>query len=407
MSRTPSPQRQVEVDWVEVDHQESMVSSEDVLFGVASVLEHFIARSEKAGRIQPTAFDGPLVTPGQGVHAFLDHIMNCGLCSKECFIMSLVYGERILQKHPDFTISRNNVHRFVLISVLVGSKILDDFYCRNMYYAMAGGLCKADLNALELKLCDLLDFELNVQPEEFTLYRDSLIRRSECAAAQQHQQHRSMAADQGIPSSPQPTQQATGGGAHLQQPTGVEVMQLGGFGNAQQYVDVHVMPAQHQHQQMAPPPPQLYPQQHPIQQQQFLPPWTAVMPVAPTLMAPPAAMAVHLGPMRSGPVAVPIPLMVQGPGIPPAQLTRAPLQAFVDPWRDAALVNRGGGFNAAPVVQHPALACSYDPLGAWGAWSTTTSGAQHSQIVGLVPVAPYHPGGGSSAMWAPQLAGPV
>ena len=61
-------------------------------------------------------------------------------------------------------------------SVLVGSKIVDDFYCRNVYYAMASGITKAELNALELKLCFLLDFEMNVKPEEFALYRDSLIR---------------------------------------------------------------------------------------------------------------------------------------------------------------------------------------------------------------------------------------
>lgn len=91
--------------------------------------------------------------------------------------MSLVYVERILQRHQDFRISRQNVHRFVVSSVLVGSKILDDFYCRNVYYAMAAGLTKAELNQLELKLCDLLDFDLHVQPSEFSLYRDSLIRK--------------------------------------------------------------------------------------------------------------------------------------------------------------------------------------------------------------------------------------
>lgn len=179
-AKPPSPQRP---SWEQVDAQESMVSCEDVLYGVASVLEHFIARSEQQGKCVRTPFDGPLGAPGASVHAFLEHIMNSGLCSKECFIMSLVYGERILQKHHDFTISRNNVQRFVLISVLVGSKILDDFYCRNMYYAMAGGLEKSELNALELKLCDLLNFDLNVQPEEFAMYRDSLIRRSDGAAA--------------------------------------------------------------------------------------------------------------------------------------------------------------------------------------------------------------------------------
>lgn len=180
-AKPPSPQRP---SWEQVDAQESLVTSEDVLYGVASVLEHFIARSEQQGKPMPTAFDGQLGAPGASVYAFLEHIMNSGLCSKECFIMALVYGERILQKHRDFTISRNNVQRFVLISVLVGSKILDDFYCRNMYYAMAGGLEKAELNALELKLCDLLNFDLNVQPEEFGMYRDSLIRRADANAVQ-------------------------------------------------------------------------------------------------------------------------------------------------------------------------------------------------------------------------------
>jgi len=161
-----------------------MVSSEDVLFGVASVLEHFIAQAEACGKLAcPSPFDGPLAAPDTSVHAFLEHIMNSGLCSKECFIMSLVYGERILQRRPGFTINKTNIHRFVLTTVLVGSKILDDFYCRNMYYAMAGGLGKAELNALELKLCDWLSFDLNVEPEEFAVYRDSLIRRSASVAA--------------------------------------------------------------------------------------------------------------------------------------------------------------------------------------------------------------------------------
>lgn len=151
------------------------MSSEDVLHGVAMVLEHFIARSDKTTPL-PTVFDGPEEAINGSVRALVDHIMHSGLCSKECFIMSLVYGERILQRHPEFVINRRNVLRFVLVSVLVGSKILDDFYCRNVYYAMAGGISKAELNDLELQMCFLLDFDLNVEPEEFALYRDSLIR---------------------------------------------------------------------------------------------------------------------------------------------------------------------------------------------------------------------------------------
>ena len=105
---------------------------------------------------------------------FLDRLLFGGLCSKECFILVLIYGDRLLRLHPTMISSRRNVHRLVLASVVVASKVLDDFYCRNMFYALTGGVTKAQLNVLELELCKLLHFTLHVTPEEFTKYRTSL-----------------------------------------------------------------------------------------------------------------------------------------------------------------------------------------------------------------------------------------
>lgn len=161
------------------------VSQNEILQGVANVLEHFIACSDKllSSQIRATSFDGPEI-PDLKVQLYLEHIMRSGLCSKECFIIALIYGERLLQRHKDFVISRRNVHRLLLVSTLVASKILDDFYCRNEYYATAGGLSCQKLNDLELKLCFLLDFDLNVDVEQFQKYCDFL--RVEPAYIPQH-----------------------------------------------------------------------------------------------------------------------------------------------------------------------------------------------------------------------------
>lgn len=165
--------------WELADEEGRAVTTEEVVDGVAAVLEHFIAQTESAHPPSPpTVFDGPPPIADVSAHGLLSLIVNSGLCSKECFIMSLVYVERILQQHPGFRITRRNFHRFIVASVLVGSKVLDDFYCRNVYYAVATGLTKAELNGLELSICDLLDFNLHVQPAEFALYRDSLIRKT-------------------------------------------------------------------------------------------------------------------------------------------------------------------------------------------------------------------------------------
>mmetsp|Transcript_72093 Transcript_72093/g.100174 ORF Transcript_72093/g.100174 Transcript_72093/m.100174 type:complete len:285 (-) Transcript_72093:110-964(-) len=148
------------------------ISLEDILAGVSGVLEHFVDAA-KDDTPDKTAFDGDETMP---VREYLYRMARAGLCSKDCFIIALVYAERILQSHPKFTISEKNVHRLILVSTMLASKVLDDFYCRNVYYANAGGLAIQVLNELELTFVFMLDFDMQVKPEEFALYRDSLRR---------------------------------------------------------------------------------------------------------------------------------------------------------------------------------------------------------------------------------------
>lgn len=150
------------------------VSQEDIIYGVVGVLEHLIAKSDQAVSITKSDFDQRDI--GISIGNFLDHIVTSGLCSKECYIIALIYGERMLQRNDGFQITRRNVHRLMLVSLLLASKMLDDFYCRNMYYATAGGITLEALNALELKMCFMMGFNLNVSVDEFELYRDSLRR---------------------------------------------------------------------------------------------------------------------------------------------------------------------------------------------------------------------------------------
>lgn len=153
------------------------VPIEDILQGVVSVLEHFIAQSEQVGAslsCERSDFDQKHICVN--ISAYLNHIVRSGLCSKECFIIALIYVERILQRVDGFAISRRNVHCLMLVNLMLASKMLDDFYCRNKYYASTGGLELEVLNDLELKTCFMMGFDLNVTVKEFELYRDSLRR---------------------------------------------------------------------------------------------------------------------------------------------------------------------------------------------------------------------------------------
>lgn len=54
-----------------------------------------------------------------------------------------------------------------MLSLIVASKFLDDFYCRSAYFSAVGNVPVKTLNDLELNLCFLLDFNLSVSKEEF------------------------------------------------------------------------------------------------------------------------------------------------------------------------------------------------------------------------------------------------
>eukprot|EP00047_Mylnosiga_fluctuans_P001430 m.220299 g.220299 ORF g.220299 m.220299 type:complete len:287 (-) comp10350_c0_seq1:247-1107(-) len=97
---------------------------------------------------------------------FAEKIYRGGLCAKECFVLALIYGQRILKKKNN-SMMTYSPHRSFLVSLMVASKYLDDFYCRNVYFASVAGMTTTELNELELRFCFLLDFELCVSREQF------------------------------------------------------------------------------------------------------------------------------------------------------------------------------------------------------------------------------------------------
>lgn len=114
-------------------------------------------------------------------------------------MISLIYIERLLFQHSEMDLSSRNLHRLVLVSVMVGSKILDDFYCRNMYYAVSGSVSRAELNEMELQLCFLLDFELDVSRLEFMVHLHGVVKDTTMPSVMLSAGQRSLATSQ-IPS---------------------------------------------------------------------------------------------------------------------------------------------------------------------------------------------------------------
>lgn len=143
---------------------------------LATVLERLVkanANLSNSGQGQVTKFHA-LKAPGISILQYLERIYKYASCSTECFILALIYIDRLIQKH-NFVLTELNVHRVVITSILLAAKFFDDAYYNNAYYAKVGGVLVSEMNGLEVEFLFRINFSLHVKPDEFAQYQASLV----------------------------------------------------------------------------------------------------------------------------------------------------------------------------------------------------------------------------------------
>ncbi|PFH32443.1 hypothetical protein BESB_017610 [Besnoitia besnoiti] len=105
--------------------------------------------------------------PSIGIGDYIERLARFFRCSNECFVLALIYIDRLVRRRAGFTLNKLNVHRLFITALTVASKFFDDIYYSNSFYAKVGGLSLKELNRLEVTFIILLDFRLHVLPHEF------------------------------------------------------------------------------------------------------------------------------------------------------------------------------------------------------------------------------------------------
>lgn len=93
-------------------------------------------------------------------------------CSGGCYVLALVYLDRLVNTCPESSISPLSCHRLLLISLVVAAKFHDDVFYSNEHYAIVGGVQLRELNRMEAYFIELLGWDLLVQPEEYETYNE-------------------------------------------------------------------------------------------------------------------------------------------------------------------------------------------------------------------------------------------
>lgn len=156
-----------------------------VLSAVLDRLVHANATVARSDPGQVTKFHA-MKAPGIAIEQYLERIHKYASCSNECFILALIYIDRLIQRN-NFLLTELNVHRVVISAVLLAAKFFDDAYYNNAYYAKVGGVLVSEMNGLEVEFLFRINFSLHVLPDVFEKYRAELL--SHSVEQKQHATH--------------------------------------------------------------------------------------------------------------------------------------------------------------------------------------------------------------------------
>lgn len=179
------------------EHDPTHLCSQDpeqIAAGVAAILHQHIlaaktvpaedpAPDNAGGTITPdcrTPFHAKAVSK-VSIDAYLRRIRQHLPCSASCFVLALVYLDRIARIHPCAAICELTCHRLVLTSIMFATRFYDEeeeTHFHNAWFAKLGGLGVAALASLEVEFLRLIDWRLYVSPEEYGLYHERV-----CSAA--------------------------------------------------------------------------------------------------------------------------------------------------------------------------------------------------------------------------------
>mmetsp|Transcript_25820 Transcript_25820/g.40037 ORF Transcript_25820/g.40037 Transcript_25820/m.40037 type:complete len:243 (-) Transcript_25820:115-843(-) len=140
---------------------------------LAAVLERLIHTNAHLTQTQVTKFHA-LKPPQITILAYLERIFKYASCSSECFILALIYIDRLISKN-NFVLTELNVHRVLITAVMLAAKFFDDAYYNNAYYAKVGGIVVTELNLLEVEFLFRIQFELHCPSELYSQYHTELI----------------------------------------------------------------------------------------------------------------------------------------------------------------------------------------------------------------------------------------
>ncbi|CAD8191195.1 unnamed protein product [Paramecium octaurelia] len=139
---------------------------------IATILEEIVEETDKLDS-SSTSFHASKI-PAITLENYLIRIAKYAKCTDECFVIALIYLDKVQELNPSILLNSHCVHRFLIIAIVLAIKFQDDDYYRNDYYSKIAGISLKELNQLESELLELLNYDLFISKELYNIYLEKL-----------------------------------------------------------------------------------------------------------------------------------------------------------------------------------------------------------------------------------------
>jgi len=147
---------------------------------LVDVLSHVLSRlcernnGFSSSNTQVTRFHA-LRPPQIEIKVYLARIAKYSNCSEECFVLALIYIDRLIRSNGSFLVNSYNVHRMIITSVMIAAKFFDDQYYNNAFFGRVGGVSIKEINLLESEFLLMINFNLYVESDLYMIYDNRLM----------------------------------------------------------------------------------------------------------------------------------------------------------------------------------------------------------------------------------------
>lgn len=111
---------------------------------------------------------------------YLARLVRYTGCSHAAYVVALVYLTRLSAAYPVLALSDYNVHRLYMTALVLAAKYVDDEVYAAAHYARVGGVPSTrELNALELHMLRLLNWNVSVDSHTYAVFEAFMMARPE------------------------------------------------------------------------------------------------------------------------------------------------------------------------------------------------------------------------------------